>query len=117
MLEGEEYDACGNERFAGGKAESVYHQAEAKVQRKMLSRQQEPPRAHILLGAAPPQLEPPVGPSRIFMWKFIPDVQAQARFLYDALRVLTKDKPHSASRVRGNITLPIQSTGPTLSLA
>lgn len=33
---------------------------------KMLSRQQELPRAHILLGAAPPQLEPPAGPVSYF---------------------------------------------------
>lgn len=32
----------------------------------MLSRQQEPPTAHILLWAAPPQLEPPAGPVSYF---------------------------------------------------
>lgn len=50
----------------GKRAECVYCQAEAEVRSKALSRQQEPPTAHILLRGAPPQLEPPAGPVSYF---------------------------------------------------
>lgn len=60
---------CANAGSAGEKGrECVYCQAEAdaEVRSKALSRQQEPPTAHILLRGAPPQLETPVGPVSYF---------------------------------------------------
>lgn len=76
----------------GERVECVYCQAEANVQRKKCRPDRRNLPQHTSCSEQPLlSLSHQQCLSRIFMWKFVPDVQAQTHFLYTAVRALTTD--------------------------